>query len=60
MTHRVDAIHVAAFTTLGTFDRINQRKMIMINLNQFAPYQRAGRDKRRGVIKKKNLSNQFS
>jgi hypothetical protein len=44
MAHRVGVINVGALTTLETFGRTNQRKMMVINLDQLAPYQGAAWD----------------
>jgi hypothetical protein len=45
MVHRVGSINVGALTTLGTFGPSNRRKLV-VNLDQFTPYQGATRDER--------------
>jgi hypothetical protein len=39
--HRVGAINVGALTTVGTFGRTNQRKMMVVHLDWLASYQGA-------------------
>jgi hypothetical protein len=43
--HRVGAIHVGALTTLRTFGRTSWRKLMVINLDQLAPYMGTTQDK---------------
>jgi hypothetical protein len=43
--HRVEAINVGALSTLRTLGHANQRKMVVVNLDQLAHNEETARDK---------------